>query len=71
MNPWVTIFWFEPNRLPTPQGPSSIATGAAPAKLGVPGEDRYYGRGVSPAPPATPHPTADAALLSWAEATAP
>lgn len=24
-----------------------IATGAAPAKLGVPGEDRYYGRGVS------------------------
>ncbi|MBN2585833.1 MAG: FAD-dependent oxidoreductase [Candidatus Fermentibacteraceae bacterium] len=24
-----------------------IATGAAPAKLGVPGEDRFYGRGVS------------------------
>lgn len=24
-----------------------IATGAAPSKLGVPGEDRYYGRGVS------------------------
>lgn len=24
-----------------------IATGAAPAKLGVPGEDEYYGRGVS------------------------
>jgi thioredoxin reductase (NADPH) len=24
-----------------------IATGAAPAKLGVPGEERYYGRGVS------------------------
>lgn len=24
-----------------------IATGAAPAKLGIPGEDRFYGRGVS------------------------
>lgn len=48
-----------------------VATGANPRRLGVPGEDKFYGRGFPPAPPATASSTGTRRWSWWVGGTPP